>query len=70
MHSAGFVTFKKLSAVQSTLQTVQNEEPFAMQVVEAPDPNDGACHENAFDAQLECQVLTQPLLVQQSCGPT
>lgn len=43
LHSAGFVTFTKLSAVQSTLQTVQNEEPFAMQVVEAPDPQDGAC---------------------------
>lgn len=41
-YTAGFVTFTRLSAVHASLQMVQNEEPFAMQVVEAPDPEDGA----------------------------
>jgi Late exocytosis, associated with Golgi transport/Cytosolic domain of 10TM putative phosphate transporter len=41
-YTAGFVTFTRLSAVHASLQMVQNEEPFAMQVVEAPDPDDGA----------------------------
>lgn len=41
-YTAGFVTFTRLSAVHASLQMVQNEEPFAMQIVEAPNPEDGA----------------------------
>jgi len=43
-YDAGFVTFSKLSAVHSTLQMVQHEKPFAMEVLEAPDPDDGTFH--------------------------
>jgi Late exocytosis, associated with Golgi transport/Cytosolic domain of 10TM putative phosphate transporter len=49
-YTAGFVTFTRLSAVHASLQMVQNEEPFAMQVVEAPDPDDGAFPPLCFEA--------------------
>lgn len=41
LYTAGFVTFSKLSAVHATLQMVQNEHPFSMEIIEAPDPDDG-----------------------------
>jgi hypothetical protein len=37
-YSAGFVTFTSLRAVQAAKQTVQYAEPFAMEVLEAPQP--------------------------------
>jgi hypothetical protein len=36
--SAGFVTFKSLRAVQAAKQMIQYAEPFAMEVLEAPQP--------------------------------
>jgi hypothetical protein len=37
-YSAGFVTFKSLRSAQAALQMVQYPEPFAMEVLEAPQP--------------------------------
>lgn len=37
-HSAGFVTFKTLRAAQAAKQMLQYAEPFAMEVLEAPQP--------------------------------
>ena len=37
-HSAGFVTFKNLRAAQAAKQMLQYPEPFAMEVLEAPQP--------------------------------
>jgi hypothetical protein len=37
-HSAGFVTFKTLRAAQAAKQMLQYPEPFAMEVLEAPQP--------------------------------
>lgn len=39
--AAGFVVFSKLSTTNAALQMVHQETPFAMEVVEAPDPEDG-----------------------------
>jgi len=37
-HSAGFVTFSSLRAAQAAKQIIQYAEPFAMEVLEAPQP--------------------------------
>jgi hypothetical protein len=37
-YGAGFVTFKSIQAAQTALQMIQYPEPFAMEVLEAPDP--------------------------------
>ena len=36
--SAGFVTFSSLRAAQAAQQMIQFSEPFAMEVLEAPQP--------------------------------
>ena len=41
--NAAFVTFKSLRATQATLQMIQYPEPFAMEVLEAPDPDGKYC---------------------------
>jgi hypothetical protein len=38
LYSAGFVTFKSLRSAQAALQMIQYPEPFAMEVLEAPQP--------------------------------
>jgi hypothetical protein len=38
--TAGFVTFDNLQAVHAALQVIQYPQPFAMEVLEAPDPDD------------------------------
>lgn len=38
--TAGFVTFRTLRATQAALQMIQYPEPFAMEVLEAPEPDD------------------------------
>jgi hypothetical protein len=38
--TAGFVTFTKLSTTQAARQMIHHAQPFAMQVIEAPDPDD------------------------------
>ena len=43
-HSAGFVTFKNLRAAQAAKQMLQYPEPFAMEVLEAPQPEGTSCH--------------------------
>ena len=42
--NAAFVTFKSLRATQATLQMIQYPEPFAMEVLEAPDPDGKKLH--------------------------
>ena len=42
--SAGFVSFTSLNAVHASLQMVQYDHPFEMEVSEAPAPDDGKCH--------------------------
>jgi hypothetical protein len=37
-HSAGFVKFKSLRSAQAAIQMIQYPEPFAMEVLEAPQP--------------------------------
>ena len=37
-YGAGFVTFKSIQVAQTALQMIQYPEPFAMEVLEAPDP--------------------------------
>lgn len=37
-YGAGFVTFKSIQDTQTALQMIQYPEPFAMEVLEAPDP--------------------------------
>lgn len=37
-YGAGFVTFKSIQVAQTALQMIQYPEPFAMEVMEAPDP--------------------------------
>jgi hypothetical protein len=37
-YGAGFVTFKSILVTQTALQMIQYPEPFAMEVLEAPDP--------------------------------
>lgn len=39
--SAGFVCFTNLNAVQISIQTLQYSSPFEMEVLQAPDPEDG-----------------------------
>eukprot|EP00339_Tiarina_fusa_P008824 CAMPEP_0117054938 /NCGR_PEP_ID=MMETSP0472-20121206/38072_1 /TAXON_ID=693140 ORGANISM="Tiarina fusus, Strain LIS" /NCGR_SAMPLE_ID=MMETSP0472 /ASSEMBLY_ACC=CAM_ASM_000603 /LENGTH=882 /DNA_ID=CAMNT_0004770715 /DNA_START=137 /DNA_END=2785 /DNA_ORIENTATION=- len=39
-HTAGFVSFKTLRAAQAAKQLIQYPEPFAMEVLEAPQPED------------------------------
>jgi hypothetical protein len=40
-HEAAFVTFSRLSTVHAALQMVHSPAPFSMEVLEAPDPDDG-----------------------------
>ena len=39
-HPSGFVTFAKLSTASAALQMVHHPQPFTMEVMEAPDPDD------------------------------
>jgi Late exocytosis, associated with Golgi transport/Cytosolic domain of 10TM putative phosphate transporter len=41
-HEAAFVSFRKLSTVQAALQMIHSSTPFSMEVLDAPDPDDGA----------------------------
>jgi Cytosolic domain of 10TM putative phosphate transporter len=41
VQSAGFVTFTKLSTANAAKQMILNQTPFAMEAIEAPDPDDG-----------------------------
>ena len=38
--SSGFVVFQKLADAQTALQLIHHEQPFTMEVLEAPDPQD------------------------------
>ena len=40
IYTAGFVVFNKLSTVQSALRMIHYEEPYMMECLEAPDPDD------------------------------
>lgn len=40
-HPSGFVVFSKLATTNAALQMVHNSKPFSMEVMEAPDPEDG-----------------------------
>ena len=64
IYSAGFVVFKKLSTVAAALQMTHYESPFAMEVLEAPDPDDilwqnvGRQHKDLQLGQLFSQAAT------------
>jgi hypothetical protein len=62
---SGFVTFSRLSAVHAVLQMVQHEAPFHMEVVEAPDPDDGT----RFDSFANCRLIYMCSLRSQFFGP-
>lgn len=42
-HPTGFVVFAKLSTKNEALQTVHHATPFALEIVDAPDPKDSKC---------------------------
>ena len=62
--SAGFVAFGKLSACQMAQQIIHSHIPFAMEVLEAPDPEDiiwgnvGKTHRDLQVGKLISQALT------------
>ena len=47
VHSAAFVVFTKRSITNAAKQMIHHEKPFAMEVMEAPDPKDGKTMHNS-----------------------
>jgi hypothetical protein len=68
-YSAGFVSFSKLAQVQASLQMIQHPTPFALEIEEAPAPNDvfwanvGRSHKNLQLGYLMSMALTATLCV-------
>jgi hypothetical protein len=55
VQSAGFVTFTKLSTTNAAKQMILHQTPFAMEVIEAPDPEDGTyCSCVYIDKRFTC----------------
>lgn len=59
--SAGFVTFKSLRAAQAAKQMIQYAEPFAMEVLEAPQPEGAFCRDLVVADHCLCNKLTRYL---------
>jgi hypothetical protein len=50
---AGFVTFNSLRSVQAALQMTHSEDPFTMEVLEAPDPEGRSTFQSVLRARYE-----------------
>ena len=60
---AAFVVFRKLSTVNAALQMIHHAEPFAIQVLEAPDPEDGMLiAQTSPQTQINLQKMKDPCI--------